>query len=132
MKKLIVTAGIAIENNHVLIAKRKNGKSLSGFWEFPGGKLEDNESPKQCIERELKEELNVDAIASNDIFCRVSHRYEDFEIDLIAFEVKLSSHPKNSIDHDDLIWVKIDDLMNYKLTPADIPLAQKIMRSRHE
>ena len=61
-KKLIVVASIALidSSDQILIAKRPNKKHLSGFWEFPGGKLEKGESPKIALIREVKEELNID------------------------------------------------------------------------
>ena len=61
-KNLVIVASIAIidANDQILIAKRPNKKHLSGFWEFPGGKLEKDESPQNALIREVKEELNID------------------------------------------------------------------------
>lgn len=62
-----VTAAIIFQNNHVLLTRRKNGQKLEGYWEFPGGKMEKDETPRGCLERELFEELGVDATAGKII-----------------------------------------------------------------
>ena len=65
MKK--VSAGIVCRNGKILICQRPKGKSLAGFWEFPGGKLEEGESLQDCLKRELKEELDIE-VAVGDFF----------------------------------------------------------------
>ncbi len=72
MKK-IVTAAIILNESRVLIGRRKPNQALGGYWEFPGGKVENGESLVDCLKRELKEELSVNAKVSEDIFAMVDH-----------------------------------------------------------
>ena len=60
-KPVVLTAAVLKENGKILIAQRKAGSSLGGYWEFPGGKLEKGEDPRGCLSRDLKEEFNIEA-----------------------------------------------------------------------
>jgi 8-oxo-dGTP diphosphatase len=127
-----VTAAIIQRNNTVLLCRRGPGQSMAGYWEFPGGKLESDESLKECLERELFEELNVRSVASSDIFCKVNHKYESGEIELIAMKVLLKDELISSNVHDKITWAAIEDLLKFRLAPADIPIAQKLMDFSNE
>ena len=82
MPLVIVVAGALIDaDGRVLITKRPNGKEMAGLWEFPGGKIEEGETPEQALIRELKEELNIETKGS----CLAplsfaSHQYEKFHL----------------------------------------------------
>lgn len=130
MSVKVVTAAVIQRANLVLICKRKIGEALAGYWEFPGGKLELNESLSDCLQRELLEELNVNSSVSDDIFCEVIHSYEKGKIKLIAIRAELLEEPISSVVHDEIAWVEIDSLLSYKLAPADIPIAKKLVESR--
>ena len=79
-----VTAAIIIEADKILIARRANGKHLSGYWEFPGGKLDDGETEKECLTREIKEELDIH-IEVTDFFMENLHHYAEKTVLLKAF-----------------------------------------------
>jgi 8-oxo-dGTP diphosphatase len=130
MSVKVVTAAVIQRANLVLICKRKIGEALAGYWEFPGGKLESNESLRDCLKRELLEELNINSSVSDDIFCEVIHSYEKGKIKLIAIRAELLEEPISSMVHDEIAWVEIDSLLSYKLAPADIPIAKKLMESK--
>ena len=121
-----VSAAIIIKNNLIFLARRGPSKKLAGFWEFPGGKIEANESPQQCLERELKEELGVSSTAKN-IFFESVFEYDHGKFKIIAILTDLHSKEFTLSSHDKVEWVPITELFNFKLLPADIPIAQKIL-----
>lgn len=121
-----VTAGVIIESGKVLITRRAPKKNFAGGWEFPGGKIEVNETPQECLARELKEELNI--TVSVDKFCtEVNHDYGNMSIKLIAYYCTIVDGEIQISVHDKYKWVKINDLLKYDLLPADIPIAKKVM-----
>ncbi len=127
MKK-IVTAAIILNESRVLIGRRKPNQALGGYWEFPGGKVENGESLVDCLKRELKEELSVNAKVSEDIFAMVDHSYDGGEIQLVAMLADIGDQQPVGTVHDFLAWAAIEELSSYKLAPADVPIAQKIIQ----
>jgi 8-oxo-dGTP diphosphatase len=121
-----VTAAIIFQNNHVLLTRRKNGQMLEGYWEFPGGKMEKGETPASCLERELLEELGVEATAG-DIIGESIYEYDHGTINLLGIETKITEYNFCLSVHDKIEWVLIKNLTRYKLAPADIPIAKTIM-----
>ena len=126
--KKIVTAAIILNESRVLIGRRKPNQALGGYWEFPGGKVENGESLVDCLKRELQEELGVNAKVSEDIFMLVDHTYDGGEIQLIAMLADIGDQQPVGTVHDFLAWARIEELLSYKLAPADIPIAQKIIQ----
>lgn len=122
-----VAAAIAFRNNRVLLTRRAPGQRLAGFWEFPGGKLEENEMPEECITRELLEELGVHSTAG-EILTRSSYTYPGGAIELIAVRVDLHSTDLTLSVHDAYEWVLPSRLIEMKLAPADIPIAKELAR----
>lgn len=121
-----VSAAIFLENNFVLIAKRGKNEKLSGYWEFPGGKQEENETIFECLEREIKEELNVRCKAK-DIFFESFYNYDSGSIRLIAILSNLLETQIELRVHDEYKWVDINDLIEYDFAPADIPIVNKLI-----
>ncbi|MFM6921569.1 MAG: (deoxy)nucleoside triphosphate pyrophosphohydrolase, partial [Polynucleobacter victoriensis] len=119
MKK-IVTAAIILNESRVLIGRRKPNQALGGYWEFPGGKVENGESLVDCLKRELQEELGVNAKVSEDIFMLVDHTYDGGEIQLIAMLADIGDQQPVGTVHDFLAWAPIEELSSYKLAPADL------------
>jgi 8-oxo-dGTP diphosphatase len=120
-----VTAAIMEENGRVFIARRRGGKHLAGKWEFPGGKIELGETPEQCLERELIEELNV-RVSVGELLCSVRFQSEPVELELMAFRVtRLSGEPMLR-EHDDARWVKPSELLSYDLAGSDRKVVVKL------
>jgi len=117
----VVAAILQNDKDEILIAKRKKGKILEGFWEFPGGKVEEGESPEDGLIRELNEEMNID-IEIMEYVGQSVHHYERGSINLIAFKAKILSGDIKLVDHDEYIWIDAIKLKEYKLAPADIPI----------
>lgn len=126
MNPIKVVCGIIYWNEKIFIARRKQGKSMAGKWEFPGGKVEQNEFEDNALKRELLEEFgmrvdNVNRFGSNH------HDYEDFKIELVAYKCEFVEASFNLTDHDMFEWVKPSNLMNYDLALADVPFVKLIL-----
>jgi len=121
---LLVAACVLLDSEgRILIAKRPPGRSLAGLWEFPGGKVEQGESPEHALVRELAEELGID-IAAADLapLTFASHGYPDFHLLMPLFLCK--SWRGEPVPHEgqELAWVKPTELAAYAMPPADEPL----------
>ena len=126
MKK--VSAGIVCRNGKMLICQRPKGKSLAGFWEFPGGKLEEGESLQDCLKRELKEELDIE-VAVGDFFMESVYQYEFGEISLNAYFATLSADQEPVLkEHPQLAWINPKDLGAYAFAPADLPIVEALKK----
>ncbi|WP_456403738.1 (deoxy)nucleoside triphosphate pyrophosphohydrolase [Hydrogenimonas sp.] len=121
----IVTAAIIQKDNKVLLARRSKNQNLAGYWEFPGGKLEEGETLQHCLERELFEELNVKSEVY-EVIAESIYTYEKGTIKLIALNTKILDDSFQLIVHDNIEWVAIKDLLNFNLAPADVPIAKKL------
>jgi len=123
-KQIDVTAAIIVNDGKVFAARRKPGIHLAGFWEFPGGKLEEGETPEQCLARELQEEFTittrVGAFVGESVF-----DYGTKVVRLMAYQVKHISGDFKLIDHDEMRWLAFDELDNVEWAPADIPLVEQ-------
>jgi 8-oxo-dGTP diphosphatase len=131
LKTIKVTAGVIIDEDKVLITRRAPKENFAGGWEFPGGKIEINETPQECLVRELKEELNI--IVTVDKFCtEVAYDYGNMNINLIAYYCTIVDGEIQISVHDKYKWVKINDLLKYDLLPADVPIAKKVIEEYYE
>ena len=126
---ITVVAALIKKDNKVLIAKRSTGdENVFGKWEFPGGKVEKNETEKQAIEREIQEEFEMNINAIKFIINNVCE-YPNKVVDLRLYECKYLSGNFKLHDHSDYKWVEIDEILDYDLAKADIPLAKYIMEN---
>lgn len=126
MKNILVVAALIKKNNDVLIARRSTGdENVLGKWEFPGGKVEPNETEGHAIEREIKEEFELNIKANKYITNNVCE-YPTKTVDLRLYECEYISGEFKLHDHSEYKWVNINELLNYDLAPADIPLAKYI------
>lgn len=114
-----VVAGIIKDKeNKIFIAQRNLKKSQGGLWEFPGGKIEVNESREHALIRELQEELDI-TVEVNKYVGEKTFEYPDKSINLIVFECKIISGEVKLEEHEDSKWVRIEELKNFKFSPAD-------------
>lgn len=127
----VVAALIEIEGK-VLIAKRATGNpDLLGKWEFPGGKVEMNETEEIAIEREIKEEFEIDIKAYEYLTNNISE-CPDKTVDLKLYKCNYIDGEISLHDHFEYILIKPNELLNYDLAPADIPLAQFVINMYKE
>lgn len=127
MGTIKVVCGIIYKNEQVFICRRKASKTLGGFWEFPGGKIENGEQNELALTRELYEELGM-KVKVKDYFKTVIHSYEKFTIELIAYKSIFIEANFNMTDHDAYEWLDIKELNNWNLAPADIPIAEALIK----
>lgn len=125
---IIVTAALIEKDGRILAARRAPGKHMAGLWEFPGGKLEEGEDEKECLARELFEELNI-VCQIDDFFAESIYTYDNATIRLRCYHTTLLSGTPECRDHDKLNWVKPSDLLQFDWAPADIPFVDKITSS---
>lgn len=118
---ITVVAAIIEGDNKILLGRRKAGKHLAGYWEFPGGKIENNETPEECLKRELFEEFKIHAKVGVYIG-EVEYKYETAHIKLLGYRTTIISGDFKLLDHDIIEWVELKDVLTYNLAPADIPL----------
>ena len=123
---ITVVAALIKKENKFLIAKRTTGdKEVLGRWEFPGGKVEEGEDEKHAIEREIKEEFDLDIKAIKFITNNVC-KYPSKTIDLRLYDCEYIKGEVNLHNHSEYRFVSKDKILNYDLCPADIPLAKSI------
>ena len=122
----IVVAAIMQRNGKVLIARRAPDQPLAGQWEFPGGKMEPGESPKECLARELKEELDLE-VAIGDFFSETTYTYSTGTVRLLTYLVKVEDKNIESKVHDALAWVEPEGIGNYDILPADLPIVEELV-----
>jgi 8-oxo-dGTP diphosphatase len=118
-----VTAAILTRDGKILIARRPATSRLACKWEFPGGKVEDGETPEACLARELKEELDIDVDVGALLGESVYH-YEHGSIRLLAYETRWRGGRIVPRVHDEVKWVSPGELDGYEFAPADIPFAE--------
>ena len=121
-KQLIIVASVALINsdNQILIAQRPKEKHLSSLWEFPGGKVEKNESPENTLIRELKEELNVNINQKCVAPLTFSEfDYKEFNLLLLLYVCRRWDGDPESMENNPIKWVKSNKLREYKMPPAD-------------
>lgn len=113
-----VVAAILRKNNRVLIDKRKSADLLGGLWEFPGGKVEKDESLDDAIIREIREELALEILPGKK-FIQYAHAYTHFSVTVHAFECEIiSGHPK-ALESDEIAWGAISRLKEYPMGKVD-------------
>lgn len=124
LKTVMVSAVLLIDaDNRILLAQRPEGKSMAGLWEFPGGKVEQGETPEYTLIRELNEELGI--MTGVDCLQPVtfaSHSYDDFHLLMPLFACRTWKGIPKGQEGQALKWVAKNDLKNYPMPPADIPL----------
>jgi 8-oxo-dGTP diphosphatase len=120
-----VTAAVIIEDGLLFLARRGPAEKLAGFWELPGGKVEQGESLQRCLERELMEELEMDAVAGN-VLAGTTYTYDHGSFEMTAISVTRRSDYRLAV-HDLARWVSRDDLQGLDVAPADVALLAELL-----
>lgn len=120
---LVVACALIDADGRVLLAQRPEGKTLAGLWEFPGGKVEPDETPEETLVRELREELGIETkIPCLAPLTFASHSYDDFHLLMPLYICRRYEGIARGLEGQTVKWVRAKDLRNYPMPPADDPL----------
>jgi 8-oxo-dGTP diphosphatase len=127
--KVVLVSAVALidADGRVLLAQRPEGKEMAGLWEFPGGKVQDGETPEAALIRELREELGITVPAR----CLApltfaSHAYESFHLLMPLFACRNWEGELTPLEGQKLAWVRAQRLRDYPMPPADEPLVAMV------
>ncbi len=112
-----VVAAVVVRAERVLLCQRPDGPHLPLLWEFPGGKIDPGESPRQALERELREELDV-ASSIGSPLATLEHHYPDKSVRIQFFTADIAGAPRPLV-HRELRWIAAADLDEYEVPPAN-------------
>jgi 8-oxo-dGTP diphosphatase len=121
MRTVIVTAALIIEQGRILVTQRRQDASHGLLWEFPGGKVEEGEDPRKALQRELKEELDVE-VEVGMLFDVVFYFYPEYPILLLVFRCRVEKGSLKPIGCHALRWVILKELEEMAMPPADDPI----------
>ena len=127
MPSVLVAAGVLVRGDDVLICQRRPTDRHPGKWEFPGGKIEAGETPPDCIVRELREELDIEAVAGRELW-RTRHRYPELVVELVFVHVERFHREPQNLCFSDMRWVPRVALPTYDLLDADRDFAARFGR----
>ena len=120
-----VVAALIWEDNRFLVCQRPAHKARGLLWEFVGGKVEPGETKEQALIRECQEELAV-TVAVQDVFMEVDHVYPDLTVHLTLFNASISEGIPQKIEHNDLRWITVEEIDQYKFCPADEEILRRL------
>jgi len=121
---VVVAAAVIERDGRFLVTRRQKGVHLEGCWEFPGGKCNDGESLAACLQRELREELAVDANVGEDLFS-ITHNYADRAVELHFFRCEVTGEPAPQLGQE-MRWVRREELPMLDFPPADEELIRML------
>lgn len=130
MKTIRVVAAIIVENDKIFATQRGYGE-FKGGWEFPGGKIEEGETPQQALVREIQEELDAE-IEVGELVERVEYDYPQFHLSMDCFLCKIKAGKLVLKEHEDARWLRREELGSVEWLPADEGLVEKIIQRLYD
>ena len=122
-----VVAALIRDGERFLICKRPAHKARALMWEFPGGKVEAGERPRDALIRECMEELDV-TLDVGELYMQVTHEYPDIQIRLSLYEAVIASGQLRGKEHEALCWILPREIPDYEFCPADVDIIHRIRR----
>ncbi len=130
MVMLVVAAALTDAEGRVLMARRPAGKQHAGLWEFPGGKVEADETPMAALARELREELGIEIDAGALTPVAFSESPGARHLVLLLYRCRSWRGDARALDAAEIRWMAVDDLVSLDMPPADQPLAEALAADR--
>ena len=127
MKNIHVSAAIIMKDNKIFVTQRGYGE-FKDWWEFPGGKIEEGETPEECLKREIKEELEAD-INTDKYLCTVEYDYPNFHLKMECFICSLIDGHLELVEAEDAKFITNDQLDNIDFLPADLLVVKELKKS---
>lgn len=127
MKNIHVSAAIIVKDNKIFVTQRGYGE-FKDWWEFPGGKIEEGETPEECLKREIKEELEAD-INIDKYLCTVEYDYPNFHLKMECFICSLIDGHLELVEAEDAKFITKDQLDNIDFLPADLLVVKELKKS---
>ena len=118
MKTVIVVAGMIVDQGKILVTQRKKDSHQGLLWEFPGGKVEEGEDPRKALQREFREELEIE-VAVGRIFEAVYHTYPEYPVLLLVYHCRIERGVPRTLGCRDLRWVHLSKIEALAMPPAD-------------
>ncbi len=128
---VVVAAGVVSVDGKILVARRKAGAHLEHRWEFPGGKLEPNETPQECLIREFREELDV-GIEVGKVLEVIFHRYPERNVLLLIYACRLVEGEPRAIGCEELLWIEKKEAERLDWVPADRSFVRRLASESRE
>jgi 8-oxo-dGTP diphosphatase len=126
--KVVAIAFFRSTDQKYFICRRGPAESGAGAWEFPGGKIDIDETEKEALVREIQEELSVQIQAKELIYISAhDHQYENKKIHITLYKYNVENLNYTLVDHDQAVWVSLSEIGNYQLSQADVPFLQKLI-----
>ncbi len=126
MKHLNVAIAVIQRQHQILICQRRKNDTFGDLWEFPGGKVEADETPEQCVVREIHEELGV-MVERLGTFSVIEHQYPDLSVRLIPFLCRLTSGEPRPLASQRIAWVEAENLRRHAFPAASLGLIDEIL-----
>ena len=120
-----VVAALIRDGERFLVCQRPAHKARGLLWEFVGGKREPGETLEETLVRECREELGV-TVRPTGVFMRLTHEYPDLTVDLSVFNAEITDGEPKKLEHNDLKWIRKDEVDSYDFCPADKTILEKI------
>ena len=120
-----VVAALIRDKEKFMICQRPANKARGLLWEFVGGKVEPGETKEQALIRECQEELAV-TVSVGSVFMEVDHVYPDITIRLTLFNAEIASGTPQKLEHNDICWIPVSEIPQYKFCPADTVILKKL------
>ena len=127
MKNIHVSAAIIMKDNKIFVTQRGYGE-FKDWWEFPCGKIEEGETPEECLKREIKEELKAD-INIDKYLCTVEYDYPNFHLKMECFICSLIDGHLELVEAEDAKFITKDQLDNIDFLPADLLAVKELKKS---
>jgi len=128
---VVVAAALIFQEGKILLTRRKLEAPQGGLWEFPGGKQEAGETLECCLQREVKEELDIE-VGNVQPFCVLRHRYPEERVELHFFTCSIYSGNPQPLGCIEMAWVTPHELASYEFPAADEAVLKKIIQGRLE